>query len=125
MIANWAAAAHEIFLGVRDTTNLKGKELLGVKGITVLATKTAVAAAASFGDTIGKVIIDAMTIVAGDSAKGKEIACKLVFDPGFAECYDVRGNDKFELMEQFAFFWINLAIMQGFGRDIGFKLLQR
>jgi hypothetical protein len=28
-------------------------------------------------------------------------------------------------MEQFAFFWINLAMMQGQGRKIGFKLLRR
>lgn len=46
-------------------------------------------------------------------------------DAGFCECYDVGGNDKFELMEQFAWFWINLAMFQGQGRDIGFKLLKR
>jgi hypothetical protein len=37
----------------------------------------------------------------------------------------VGGNDKFFLMEQFAFFWINLAMMQGQGREIGFALLKR
>lgn len=63
--------------------------------------------------------------VAGDSIKGKEAAIQLAKDAGFAECYSVGGNDKFELMEQFAFFWINLAMMQGQGRDIGFKLLKR
>ncbi len=187
----WAAAGHEIFLGVRDTTNFKGKELLGTKGISALATKAAVAAAeviliatpapmvvevaTSLGDTAGKVIIDAMNVVAGrgpqgyqstapailantasrevvkafnttganniknpvygtmvldafvagDSQKGKAIARQLAADAGFAECYDVGGNDKFELMEQFAFFWINLAMMQGLGREIGFKLLRK
>jgi predicted dinucleotide-binding enzyme len=63
--------------------------------------------------------------VAGDSKNGKEIAKQLAKAAGFAECYDVGGNDKFELMEQFAWFWINLAMVQGQGREIGFKLLKR
>lgn len=63
--------------------------------------------------------------MAGDSARGKAIARQLALDAGFAECYDAGGNDKFQLMEQFAFFWINLAMMQGLGREIGFKLLRR
>lgn len=187
----WAAAGHEIFLGVRDTANFKGKELLSLQGVAALETKAAVAAAeailiatpapmavevaGSLGDTTGKVIIDAMNIVggrgpegfrstapailantatrdvvkafnttganniknsqygverldafvAGESHKGKTVARQLAHDAGFAECYDVGGNDKFELMEQFAFFWINLAMMQGLGREIGFKLLRR
>lgn len=61
----------------------------------------------------------------GDSQKGKAICRELTKDAGFADCYDAGGNDKFELMEQFAFFWINLAMMQGYGREIGFKLLRR
>ncbi len=63
--------------------------------------------------------------VAGDSIKGKEIAIQLAKDAGFAECYSVGGNDKFQMLEQFAWFWINLAMIQGQGRDIGFKLLKR
>lgn len=63
--------------------------------------------------------------VAGDSTKGKAIAQQLAIDAGFENCYDVGGNDKFDLMEQFAFFWINLAMFQGQGREIGFKLLKR
>jgi 8-hydroxy-5-deazaflavin:NADPH oxidoreductase len=63
--------------------------------------------------------------VAGDSEKGKAIAQQLAVDAGFAACYNVGGNDKFTLMEQFAFFWINLAMFQGHGRDIGFKLMKR
>jgi 8-hydroxy-5-deazaflavin:NADPH oxidoreductase len=63
--------------------------------------------------------------MAGDSERGKKIVRQLALDAGFAECYDVGGNDKFELMEQFAFFWINLAMMRGQGREIGFKLLKR
>lgn len=63
--------------------------------------------------------------VAGDSEKGKKIAIQLANDAGFEECYNIGGNDKFELMEQFAWFWINLAMFQGQGREIGFKLLKR
>lgn len=63
--------------------------------------------------------------VAGDSPGAKKIAIQLAKDAGFAECYDVGGNDKFDLMEQFAWFWINLAMFQGHGRNIGFKLLTR
>ncbi|HMV43136.1 MAG TPA: NAD(P)-binding domain-containing protein [Leptospiraceae bacterium] len=71
----------------------------------------------------GNVGID--MFMAGSSEKGKEITRKLALDAGFGECYNVGGNDKFQLMEQFAFFWINLAMMQGLGRNIGFKLLKR
>lgn len=63
--------------------------------------------------------------VCGDSPLGKELAMQLAADAGFESCYDVGGNDKFELMEQFAFFWINLAMSQGMGREIGFKVLKR
>lgn len=63
--------------------------------------------------------------VAGDSVRGKEAAIQLAKDAGFAECYSIGGNDKFELMEQFAWFWINLAMFQGQGREIAFKLLKR
>lgn len=63
--------------------------------------------------------------VAGDSVVGKAAAIQLAKDAGFAECYSIGGNDKFELMEQFAWFWINLAMFQGQGRNIGFKLLKK
>lgn len=62
---------------------------------------------------------------AGDSSEGKEVAKQLALDAGFGVCYDIGGNDKFQLMEQFAWFWINLAMFQGHGREIGFKLLKR
>lgn len=71
----------------------------------------------------GNVAIDAF--VAGDSERGKQAAIQLAKDAGFAECYPIGGNDKFELMEQFAWFWINLAMFQGQGREIGFKLMKR
>jgi hypothetical protein len=63
--------------------------------------------------------------MAGNDQQAKQTVLQLALDAGFAECYDVGGNDKFQLMEQFAFFWINLAMMQGQGREIGFKLLKR
>jgi predicted dinucleotide-binding enzyme len=63
--------------------------------------------------------------MAGNDKEAKATVRQLALDAGFAECYDVGGNDKFQLMEQFAFFWINLAMMQGQGREIGFKLLRR
>ena len=191
LATKWSLKGHEIFLGVKDESSFKGKELLSnpntklesikeaVKNsdVILLATPAVVAVdvTLSLGDTTGKVIIDAMNIVmgkgpkgftnttnailsntktkdvikcfnttgfnnmqnteygnlsldmfvAGDSEVGKKIAKQLSLDAGFAECYSVGGNDKFDLMEQFAFFWINLAMMQGQGRDIGFKLLKR
>jgi 8-hydroxy-5-deazaflavin:NADPH oxidoreductase len=71
----------------------------------------------------GNVSLD--LFVAGDSAKGKTAAKQLALDAGFAACYDIGGNDKFSLLEQFAWFWINLAMFQAQGREIGFKLLKR
>lgn len=71
----------------------------------------------------GEVAID--MFMAGDSENGKKIVRQLALDAGFAECYDVGGNDKFQLMEQFAFFWINLAMMRRHGREIAFTLLKR
>ena len=191
LATQWASKGHEINLGVQDTENFKGQELLKNPNTTVHSINDAVALAdvlllatpakatievvKSLGDTTGKMIIDAMNIimkqgpagfsntadailahtqtkdvvkcfnttgynnmenanygdisidlfVAGDSEKGKSTARQLAKDAGFAECYDIGGNDKFELMEQFAWFWINLAMFQGQGRDIGFKLLKR
>jgi predicted dinucleotide-binding enzyme len=63
--------------------------------------------------------------VAGDSARGKEVAAQLARDLGFDECYDFGGDDKIALLEQFALCWINLAIMQKQGRGIAFKVLRR
>ncbi len=63
--------------------------------------------------------------VAGDSEKGIQVAKILSRDIGFANCYEIGGNDTFFLMEQYALFWINLALFQGYGREIGFKLLKR
>ncbi len=191
LATHWAEKGHKIYLGVRNTADFKGKELLNnpntsahpiaeavqMAEVVLLATPApaAVDIARSLGDTTGKIIIDAMNIVmgrgpqgyantadaildhtatrdvvkcfnttgynnmknpvygdtaidmfvAGDSARGKAAAIQLAKDAGFAECYDIGGNDRFNLIEQFAWFWINLAMFQGQGREIGFKLLKR
>jgi hypothetical protein len=63
--------------------------------------------------------------MAGDSHHAKQICTELAKQIGFHDCYDFGGSDKVELLEQFALSWINLAIMQGMGRDIAFKLIRR
>ncbi len=63
--------------------------------------------------------------MAGDSAKAKEIAAQLAKDAGFGACWDFGGTDKVVLLEQFALAWINLAIMQGHGRNLAFKVIKR
>ena len=63
--------------------------------------------------------------VAGNSDKGKAMTIQLAKDAGFGECYDFGGDDKVALLEQFALSWINLAIMQGHGRGIAFKVVKR
>lgn len=62
---------------------------------------------------------------AGDDKQAKKLAEQLSKDIGFASCYDFGGDDKVELLEKFALSWINLAIMQGHGRDMAFKIVRR
>jgi 8-hydroxy-5-deazaflavin:NADPH oxidoreductase len=62
---------------------------------------------------------------AGNDKPSKEIARKLALDIGFGACWDFGGDDKVELLEKLALSWINLAIMQGHGRGIAFKVLKR
>lgn len=63
--------------------------------------------------------------MAGDDVQAKAVAAQLAKDAGFADCIDFGGADRVQLLEQFALAWINLAIFQGMGRDIGFKLVHR
>lgn len=63
--------------------------------------------------------------IAGGDAKAKQTAMQLATDIGFGKCYDFGGDDKVELIEQFAFCWINLAIMRGEGRNIAFHVIRR
>lgn len=62
---------------------------------------------------------------AGDNRQAKQVAEQLAKDIGFASCYDFGGDDKVELLEKLALSWINLAIMQGHGRDLAFKIVRR
>ena len=63
--------------------------------------------------------------MAGDSARAKDVARALALECGFGACIDFGGADKVELLEQLALAWINLAMMQGNGRDIAFRLMRR
>jgi len=63
--------------------------------------------------------------VAGSSKKAKQAAIQLAKDIGFGEVYDFGGNDKFELIEQWAMCWINLAILQQQGRNLAFTVVKR
>jgi 8-hydroxy-5-deazaflavin:NADPH oxidoreductase len=62
---------------------------------------------------------------AGNDKHAKQVAELLARDIGFASCFDFGGDDKVELLEKFAQSWINLAIIQGHGRNIAFKVLKR
>ena len=63
--------------------------------------------------------------MAGESDLAKKVVSQLAIDAGFGSCMDFGKSDKVELLEKFALCWINLAIMQGQGRDIAFKLVRR
>jgi 8-hydroxy-5-deazaflavin:NADPH oxidoreductase len=186
-----ADSDHRILLGVRNTSEFKGQELLNYStSISAHTITDAVANAevviisvpAQFahetakllGDVSGKVIIDTMNAVflkpegfsntadailancnttdvvkcfnttgyenildpnyqgqgidmftAGSSEKGIAIATQLAKEIGFENVYHFGGNDKFDLIEQMALCWINLAIMQKNGRDMAFKIIRR
>ncbi|MBX7225825.1 MAG: NAD(P)-binding domain-containing protein [Chitinophagales bacterium] len=63
--------------------------------------------------------------MAGDSDKAKSVAKELALDCGFGTCIDFGKSDKVDLLEKFALSWINLAIMQGHGRNLAFKVMRR
>ena len=63
--------------------------------------------------------------MAGDSDPAKKVAHQLALDAGFGTCLDFGKSDKVLLLEQFALSWINLAIVQGHGRDMAFKVIRR
>lgn len=63
--------------------------------------------------------------MAGDNENAKSVAKQLALDCGFGSCIDFGKSDKVELLEKFALSWINLAIMQGHGRDMAFKVVRR
>jgi len=182
---------HNVFLGVRNVNDFKGKETLSqLKNASIHLVKEAVEKAEviiisappqfasdiakDLGDVSNKIIIDTMNAVfvkpegfnntadailancnttdvvkcfnttgfenmlnpiyngigidmftAGNSQKGIEVVTKLAKEIGFENVYHFGGNDKFNLIEQMAMCWINLAIMQKQGRGIAFKILKR
>lgn len=63
--------------------------------------------------------------MAGESEIAKSVAKQLALDCGFGSCIDFGKSDKVELLEKFALSWINLAIMQGHGRNLAFKVIRR
>ncbi len=63
--------------------------------------------------------------MAGDSERAKAVAAQLAVDCGFDRCIDFGGADQVVLLEQFALAWINLAIFQEMGRNVGLKILTR
>lgn len=63
--------------------------------------------------------------MAGGDAEAKAVATQLALDAGFGTCWDFGNADKVVLLEQFALSWINLAILQGQGRDIAFRVVRR
>jgi 8-hydroxy-5-deazaflavin:NADPH oxidoreductase len=63
--------------------------------------------------------------MAGSSQTAKNVAKQLALETGFSDCIDFGGDEKVLLLEQFAMAWINLAIMQGHGRGLAFKVLRR
>lgn len=63
--------------------------------------------------------------MAGDSDIAKSVAKQLALDADFSSCLDFGKSDKVELLEKFALAWINLAIMQGHGRNMAFKVVKR
>ena len=75
------------------------------------------------GSIYARVVVD--MFVAGDSERGKAIATQLALDAGFGACCDFGGDDRVEALEKLAFAWINLAIFQGLGRNVAFKVLKR
>jgi 8-hydroxy-5-deazaflavin:NADPH oxidoreductase len=179
-------------LGVRDTENFKGIELLKYSDnisalpiadavqmaeviIISVPAKFAIETASTLGDVSQKLIIDTMNsgishtlenfnntsdallahcnaadivkcfnttgyenilnpiyqekgidmFTAGDSQKGVEIATQLSKEIGFENVYHFGGNSTFNLIEQMAMCWINLAILQKHGRDMAFKVIRR
>jgi hypothetical protein len=63
--------------------------------------------------------------LAGDRDRCKTIAVELAKDADLSACQDIGGKNKFRLVEQFTWFWINLALFRVQGGVIGNKLMRR
>jgi predicted dinucleotide-binding enzyme len=73
---------------------------------------------------INGTMVKADMFVAGSDAEAKAVATQLAKDVGF-ECYDFGGDDQVELLEEVCRIWIHLAMKQGNGRNMAFKILKR
>lgn len=62
--------------------------------------------------------------ICGDDAGAKTAVARLAQDLGF-QVADVGDLSKARLLEPLALVWISLAMQQGWGRNIAFKLVQR
>lgn len=97
-----------------------------------LADKTTAAVVKCFNTTGFENMLDPVyhgekidMFMAGDSDEAKAVARQLALDCGFGTCIDFGKADKVALLEKFALSWINLAIMQGHGRGMAFKVVRR
>lgn len=62
--------------------------------------------------------------ICGGDGDAKQTVAELAEDLGF-EAVDAGPLDRARLLEPMARLWIHLAMTEGFGREIGFKLLRR
>jgi 8-hydroxy-5-deazaflavin:NADPH oxidoreductase len=116
-----------------DATNSIAKSPEPYKTVYhALADKTNAAVVKCFNSTGFENMLDPIyndeavdMFMAGDSQMAKSVAKQLALDCGFGSCIDFGKSDKVELLEKFALSWINLAIMQGHGRDMAFKIVRR
>jgi NADPH-dependent F420 reductase len=67
---------------------------------------------------------NATMFVCGDDAGAKAVTSQLAEELGF-EVVDAGGLASARLLEPVAMLWIRLALVEGWGRDIAFKLLRR
>jgi predicted dinucleotide-binding enzyme len=66
----------------------------------------------------------ASMLLCGDDAAARETAAGLAADLGF-EPVDAGGLEAAPLLESLALLWIRLAMRQGLGTDIAFRLMKR
>ncbi len=71
-----------------------------------------------FGDQV------ATMFICGDDSDAKAVTLQLAEELGF-EIVDAGPLSNSRLLEPMAMLWIRLALVEGFGRDIAFKLLRR
>lgn len=132
--------AHTVYESLKDWGNLDGKTIIDATNAVrlkpepystayhAIAANTHARVVKCFNTTGFENMLNPQGVdmwMAGDNADAKDIAAQLCRDIGFANCYNFGGAAQVELLEQWALCWINLAIMQGYGRDIVLKLGHR